>query len=107
MFFQGGNSISPYILRLFLPLSKHFRLYAPGTIGHPGRSAQTRISPRDNSYGKWAADLDMVVDFALPLVLYRVTSNRAWLQKVASKIDPTLDDDLFEQYVTGDCLAPS
>lgn len=57
--FHGGNSVNPQGLVGFLPLlrAKEYRVYAPDTIGHPGRSAQTRLSPKDNSYGQWAADI--------------------------------------------------
>ncbi len=55
--FHGGNSTNPYNLKAFLHLLKKFRIYAPDTIGHPGRSAQRVLSSRDNSYGEWAADV--------------------------------------------------
>jgi len=52
---HGGNSITPQGLRGLLPLLKqeHYRLYATDTIGHPGKSAQVRLSARDQSYGQW------------------------------------------------------
>ncbi|WP_247002875.1 alpha/beta fold hydrolase [Halosolutus gelatinilyticus] len=55
--FHGGNVVNPISLSWFLPLADEFRLYAPDTIGHPGFSAQTRLSPRDDSYGTWACDI--------------------------------------------------
>lgn len=55
--FHGGNSVNPMTLEWLLPLAEDVRLYAPDTIGHPGYSAQTRISPRDESYGRWVADV--------------------------------------------------
>jgi pimeloyl-ACP methyl ester carboxylesterase len=55
--FQGGNVVSPVSLSWFLPLADEYRLYAPDTIGHPGRSAQVRLSPRDASFGEWTRDL--------------------------------------------------
>ena len=56
---HGGNSITPQGLRGLLPLLKlgRYRVYAPDTIGHPGKSAQVRISPRDQSYGQWLNDV--------------------------------------------------
>lgn len=56
---HGGNSITPQGLRGLFPLLKQgrYRVYAPDTIGHPGKSAQTRLSPRDQSYGQWLNDL--------------------------------------------------
>lgn len=55
--FHGGNVVNPISLAWFLPLADEFRLYAPDTIGHPGYSAQTRLSPRDESYGRWVCDV--------------------------------------------------
>jgi pimeloyl-ACP methyl ester carboxylesterase len=56
---HGGNSITPQGLRGLLPLLEQgrYRVYAPDTIGHPGKSAQVRLSPRDRSYGQWLSDL--------------------------------------------------
>ena len=59
MVIHGGNSITPQGLRGLLPLLRQgrYRVYAPDTIGHPGKSAQVRLSPRDQSYGQWLDDL--------------------------------------------------
>ena len=56
---HGGNSISPQGLRGLLPLlrQERYRVYAPDTLGHPGKSDQVRLSPRDQSYGQWLDDL--------------------------------------------------
>jgi pimeloyl-ACP methyl ester carboxylesterase len=56
---HGGNSITPQGLRGLLPLLKQrrYRVYAPDTIGHPGKSAQVRLSARDQSYGQWLNDI--------------------------------------------------
>ncbi|MFC4436236.1 MULTISPECIES: alpha/beta fold hydrolase [Natrialbaceae] len=55
--FHGGNVVNPISLAWFLPLADSFRIYAPDTIGHPGFSAQSRLSPRDESYGAWVTDI--------------------------------------------------
>ncbi|MCU4974576.1 alpha/beta fold hydrolase [Halobacteria archaeon AArc-m2/3/4] len=55
--FHGGNVTNPVSLEWFLPLAGQYRLYAPDTIGHPGLSAETRLSPADDSYGKWVVDI--------------------------------------------------
>ncbi|WP_440769229.1 alpha/beta fold hydrolase [Natronorubrum sp. DTA28] len=55
--FHGGNVVNPVSLEWVLPLADEFRLYAPDTVGHPGYSAQTRLSPRDESYGAWVTDV--------------------------------------------------
>ena len=56
---HGGNSITPQGLRGLLPLLKQgrYRVYAPDTIGHPGKSAQVRVSSQDQSYGQWLDDV--------------------------------------------------
>ena len=55
--FHGGNSFNADTLAWFPDVIDRFRVYAPDTIGHPGRSAETRLSPGDLSYGEWAADV--------------------------------------------------
>jgi len=56
---HGGNSINPQGLRCLLPILQEqcYRIYAPDTIGMPGKSDQTRLSPKDDSYGQWLADV--------------------------------------------------
>jgi pimeloyl-ACP methyl ester carboxylesterase len=54
---QGGNTTSPLTLRWIEPLTKEYRVYAPDTIGHPGKSAPVRLSPSDDSYGQWLVDV--------------------------------------------------
>lgn len=55
--FQGGNFLGPLTLAWFRPLMERWRIHAPDTVGHPGRSAEVRLSPRDASYGEWATDV--------------------------------------------------
>lgn len=55
--FQGGNCINPMTLAWFAPLLTQYRVFAPDTIGHPGFSAETRLSGKDNSYALWILDL--------------------------------------------------
>jgi pimeloyl-ACP methyl ester carboxylesterase len=54
---HGGNMINPLTLELYMPLARHFRLYSPDLIGHPGKSDQVRIATADNSYGEWVSDV--------------------------------------------------
>lgn len=56
---HGGNSINPQGLRGLIPILKQgrYRIYAPDTIGHPGKSAQVRLSAGDQSYGQWLNDV--------------------------------------------------
>ncbi|SHM73581.1 alpha/beta fold hydrolase [Gracilibacillus kekensis] len=55
--FQGGNCINPMTLTWFTPLAKHYRIYAPDTIGHPGFSAENRISAKNHSFAQWIEEL--------------------------------------------------
>lgn len=54
---QGGNCINPMTLSWFSSLTNKYRVYAPDTIGHPGYSEQTRVSPRDHSFALWIEQL--------------------------------------------------
>ncbi|TAJ98406.1 MAG: alpha/beta hydrolase [Candidatus Manganitrophaceae bacterium] len=53
----GVHAPAPFNLAFWQPLASEYRLYSPDTIGQPGRSVQTRISPGDHHYGKWVVDL--------------------------------------------------
>ena len=55
--FHGGNAFNADTLAWYLPLAQTYRIFAPDTVGHPGRSAETRLSSKDLSYGEWAADV--------------------------------------------------
>jgi pimeloyl-ACP methyl ester carboxylesterase len=54
---QGGNVVNPLTLAWLGPLAGEFRIYAPDTIGQPGRSAGRRVSANDASLGEWALDV--------------------------------------------------
>ncbi len=56
MLLHGGNTTNPITLGWVRSLLSKYRVYAPDTIGHPGKSAPVRLSPQDNSYGEWVAD---------------------------------------------------
>jgi pimeloyl-ACP methyl ester carboxylesterase len=55
--FNGGNSINPFELKPFEKLIEKFKVYSPDNIGLPGKSDETRISYRNDDWGKWAVDL--------------------------------------------------
>jgi pimeloyl-ACP methyl ester carboxylesterase len=57
MLLHGGNTTNPSTLGWFQPLFGKYRIIAPDTIGHPGKSAPVRLSPRDDSYGRWVVDV--------------------------------------------------
>lgn len=55
--FHGGNSTAPYYLRDFIGLREKYLIYAPDTMGHPGKSAHTVLSAKTLAYGEWASDV--------------------------------------------------
>lgn len=66
---QGGNTTSPLTIGWLRPLLGSYRAYAPDTIGHPGKSAPVRLSPHDDSYGVWLADVLDALGLHQPPVL--------------------------------------
>ena len=50
---QGGNVVNPITLAWLEPLVGTFRIYAPDTIGQPGKSAGQAVSGNDSSLGEW------------------------------------------------------
>jgi pimeloyl-ACP methyl ester carboxylesterase len=66
---QGGNTTSPLTLGWIRPLIESYRVYAPDTIGHPGKSAPVRLSPRDDSYGQWLVDVLDALGLQQPALL--------------------------------------
>lgn len=55
--FHGGNSTAAYSLKQNLHLIKDHLIYAPDTIGHPGKSDQRVLSSNSLEYGQWASDV--------------------------------------------------
>ncbi|UOQ86557.1 alpha/beta fold hydrolase [Gracilibacillus salinarum] len=55
--FQGGNCINPMTLRWFSQLVKKYRIYAPDTVGHPGYSAESRISAKNQDFANWIQEM--------------------------------------------------
>ncbi|GAB7017341.1 alpha/beta fold hydrolase [Halostagnicola bangensis] len=55
--FHGGNATNPMTLAWYTALADEYRLVAPDTVGHPGKSAETRLDPSGAEYGKWVVDV--------------------------------------------------
>ena len=55
--FHGGNATTAYNLLACNFLLDFFHIYAVDTIGHPGKSAEVSLSPRNYDYGKWASEV--------------------------------------------------
>jgi len=61
--FHGGNSTTAYNLLMYRFLLKNFHIYAVDIIGHPGKSDEVSLSPRNYDYGKWASDVIIGLGF--------------------------------------------
>ncbi len=57
LFLAGGNFFNPTCLRWFLRLAKRYLVHAPDLIGQPGKSAQTRPSPKGDDHARWVGDV--------------------------------------------------
>lgn len=67
--FHGGNTTNPLTLEWFQGLVGDYRLVAPDLIGHPGRSAQTRLDPAGDEYAEWVVDaLDALGIASAPMI---------------------------------------
>ena len=55
--FHGGNATTAYNLLACDFLFEDFHIYAVDTIGHPGKSTQTSLSPLGYDYGRWAGEV--------------------------------------------------
>lgn len=54
---HGGNALNPLSMAWFRPLARAWRIHAPDTVGHPGKSAEIRPDPRSDDYGLWVVDV--------------------------------------------------
>lgn len=61
--FHGGNSTTSYNLLIQKFLLKDFHIYAVDTIGHPGKSDEVSLSPRNYDYGKWASEVISAIGY--------------------------------------------
>ncbi len=61
--FHGGNATTAYNLLACDFLLPDFHVYAVDTIGHPGKSDETCLSPRGYDYGRWAGEVITALGF--------------------------------------------
>ncbi len=54
---HGINAGAPLALEAMRDLTDRYRIYAVDTVGQTTKSAETRPSVKDNSYGKWLAEV--------------------------------------------------
>lgn len=54
---HGSNGCAPIALETYPNLSKDFKVYAVDVLAQPNKSAETRLSMKDDSYGKWINEI--------------------------------------------------
>ncbi|WP_299254874.1 alpha/beta hydrolase [uncultured Aquimarina sp.] len=54
---HGSNGCAPIALETYPNLNKSFRVYAIDVLSQPNKSAETRLSMKDESYGKWINEI--------------------------------------------------
>jgi pimeloyl-ACP methyl ester carboxylesterase len=54
---HGSNGCAPIALETYANLYKSFRVFAVDVLAQPNKSAETRLSMKDNSYGKWMNEI--------------------------------------------------
>jgi pimeloyl-ACP methyl ester carboxylesterase len=54
---HGSNGCAPIALETYPNLHKTHRVYAVDVLSQPNKSAETRLSMKDDSYGKWMIEL--------------------------------------------------
>ena len=57
MLIHGSNGCAPIALETYPNLSKDFHVFAIDVLAQPNKSAETRLSMKDNSYGLWINDI--------------------------------------------------
>jgi len=61
---HGSNGCAPIALETYANLHKKFRVFAVDVLAQPNKSAETRLSMKDDSYGKWMNEIiaDLKID---------------------------------------------
>ena len=54
---HGSNGCAPVALETYSELTNHFHVFAVDVIAQPNKSAETRLSMSDLSYGKWMIEV--------------------------------------------------
>ncbi|PWN06332.1 alpha/beta fold hydrolase [Rhodohalobacter mucosus] len=54
---HGSNGCAPIALETYANLHKEYRVYAIDVLAQPNKSAETRLSMKDDSYGKWMNEI--------------------------------------------------
>lgn len=54
---HGSNGCAPIALETYPNLNAHYRVYAIDVPAQPNKSAETRMSMKDDSYGRWMNEI--------------------------------------------------
>ena len=54
---HGSNGCAPIALETYANLHKNFRVFAVDVLAQPNKSAETRLSMKDDSYGRWMNEI--------------------------------------------------
>lgn len=54
---HGSNACAPIALETYPNVYKNYRVYAVDVLAQPNKSAGTRLSMKDDSYGKWMNEI--------------------------------------------------
>jgi pimeloyl-ACP methyl ester carboxylesterase len=54
---HGSNGCAPIALETCANLHKEFRVFAVDVLAQPNKSAETRLSMKDDSYGRWMNEI--------------------------------------------------
>lgn len=57
MIIHGSNACAPISLETYPNLSTQFQVFAIDVLAQPNKSAETRLSMKDDSYGKWMNEI--------------------------------------------------
>lgn len=80
---QGGNVVSPLTTAWLAPLADRIRIWAPDTLGQPGRSAGVRpVHPE--AFASWLIDLLDALELDRPAFVAASQGVGPWLELAAS-----------------------
>src|SRR6056297_943068 len=54
---HGSNGSAPIALETYANLHKQYRVFAVDVLAQPNKSAETRLSMKDDSYGRWMNEI--------------------------------------------------
>lgn len=54
---HGSNGCAPIALETYTNLHKKYKVFAVDVLAQPNKSAETRLSMKDDSYGKWMNEI--------------------------------------------------